>query len=125
MPSTTSRAPFTRFTTPGGKPTSSSISNTSFCDSGTRSLGLTTNVLPSTTACGRNQSGTMAGKLNGVIAANTPMRLADRLAVDAGRDVLEGGALHGGGDGARLVDVVDRAPHAAARLVERLAVLHA
>ena len=31
------------------------------------------NVLPLTTANGRNHSGTIAGKLNGVIAAQTPI----------------------------------------------------
>ena len=31
------------------------------------------NVLPQTTANGRNQSGTIAGKLNGAIAAQTPI----------------------------------------------------
>ena len=30
-------------------------------------------VLPQTTANGRNQSGTMAGKLNGAMAAATPI----------------------------------------------------
>ena len=42
-------------------------------DSGTCSDGLSTNVLPLTTANGRNQSGTIAGKLNGEIAAHTPI----------------------------------------------------
>ena len=42
------------------------------CDSGTCSDGFSTNVLPQTTANGRNQSGTIAGKLNGAIAAQTP-----------------------------------------------------
>ena len=70
--STASFAPWTRFTTPSGKPASCSSSNMRICDSGTRSLGLTMNVLPQATACGRNHIGTMAGKLNGVMAANTP-----------------------------------------------------
>ena len=48
-------------------------SNNRTCESGTRSLGLTMKVLPHATACGRNHIGTMAGKLNGVIAANTPI----------------------------------------------------
>ena len=42
------------------------------CDSGTRSDGFSTNVLPDTRANGRNQSGTIAGKLKGVIAPTTP-----------------------------------------------------
>ena len=35
--------------------------------------GLTIKQWPGTTAKGRNQSGTIAGKLNGVIAATTPI----------------------------------------------------
>ena len=54
------------------------------CDSGTCSDGFRTNVLPHTTANGRNQSGTIAGKLNGAIAAHDADRLAHHLAVDAG-----------------------------------------
>ena len=40
--------------------------------SGTCSEGLSTNVLPHAIANGRNQNGTIAGKLNGTIAAHTP-----------------------------------------------------
>ena len=40
--------------------------------SGTCSEGLSTNVFPHPIANGRNQNGTMAGKLNGTIAAHTP-----------------------------------------------------
>ena len=43
------------------------------CESGTCSDGLSTNVLPQATAKGRNQSGTIAGKLNGAMAAHTPI----------------------------------------------------
>jgi hypothetical protein len=39
---------------------------------GTCSDGLTMMQLPVVTANGRNQSGTIAGKLNGAIAATTP-----------------------------------------------------
>ena len=48
------------------------ISKTSSCVSGTCSLGLRMNVLPHAMANGRNHMGTMAGKLNGTIAAHTP-----------------------------------------------------
>ena len=44
-----------------------------FTDSGTCSDGFRTKVLPPTTANGRNQSGTIAGKLKGAIAAHTPI----------------------------------------------------
>ena len=40
--------------------------------SGTCSDGLSTNVLPHAITKGRNQNGTIAGKLNGTIAAHTP-----------------------------------------------------
>ena len=40
--------------------------------SGTCSDGLSTNVFPHAIANGRNQNGTIAGKLNGTIAAHTP-----------------------------------------------------
>ena len=42
------------------------------CESGTCSDGFRMNVLPHATANGRNQSGTIAGKLNGAITAQTP-----------------------------------------------------
>ena len=72
IPSTTSRPPLTRLTTPAGSPSASSSSNAICCVSGTCSDGLSTNVLPQAIANGRNQNGTIAGKLNGTIAAHTP-----------------------------------------------------
>ena len=93
------------------------------CDSGTCSDGFRTNVLPVTMANGRNHIGTIAGKLNGAIAAHDAERLADDVAVDAGGDVLEAEALHQRRRAARDLDALDAAAHAAARLVERLAVL--
>ena len=72
MPSTISRPPLTRFTTPGGRPRPSITSNAICCVIGTCSEGLSTNVLPQPIANGRNQNGTIAGKLNGTIAAHTP-----------------------------------------------------
>ncbi len=72
IPSTTSRPPLTRFTTPGGSSSESSTSKASCCVSGTCSDGFSTKVLPHPIANGRNQKGTIAGKLNGTIAAHTP-----------------------------------------------------
>ena len=72
MPSTTSRPPLTRFTTPAGRPSASSSSNAICCVIGTCSDGFSTNVLPQAIANGRNQNGTIAGKLKGTIAAHTP-----------------------------------------------------
>ena len=42
------------------------------CESGTCSDGFSTNVLPVAIANGMNHIGTIAGKLNGAIAATTP-----------------------------------------------------
>ena len=72
MPSTTSRPPLTRLTTPGGSPRPSSTSKAICWVSGTCSEGLSTKVLPQPIAKGRNQKGTIAGKLKGTIAAHTP-----------------------------------------------------
>src|ERR1043166_8218332 len=75
--STTSLPPLTRLTTPFGKPAFSMSWKILRCDSGTCSDGFNTKVLPVATAYGRNHSGTIGGKLNGVMAANTPMGWRD------------------------------------------------
>ena len=67
-----SRAPFTRFTTPGGKPACSSSWKTSCIVSGTFSDGLTITGLPQASAYGMNQNGIIPGKLNGQMTALTP-----------------------------------------------------
>src|SRR5207247_10117281 len=69
---TTSLAPWTRLSTPAGIPASCTSSRMRVDENGTCSLGLSTNVLPVAIAYGQNQQGTIAGKLNGVIAAKTP-----------------------------------------------------
>ncbi len=43
-----------------------------FAADGSFSLGLSTTVLPQAMAFGTNQSGTMAGKLNGEMTPTTP-----------------------------------------------------
>ncbi len=55
---------------------------------GSRSEGFRMKVLPATSAIGNIHIGTMAGKLNGVMPATTPERLADRPAIDIGADIL-------------------------------------
>ena len=65
--------PFTMFTTPFGNPIFSSNSNARFIVSGTRSEPFSTNVFPVAIAYGKNQKGIIAGKLNAVIAATTPI----------------------------------------------------
>ena len=62
----------TRFTTPGGNSNPCSSSNAICWVSGTCSDGFKTNVFPHAIANGKNQNGTIAGKLNGTIAAHTP-----------------------------------------------------
>ncbi len=57
---------------PGGRPSASSSSNASCWVIGTCSEGLRTKAFPHAIANGRNQNGTIAGKLNGTIAAHTP-----------------------------------------------------
>src|SRR5437763_13179520 len=104
MPSTTSLDPLTRFTTPGGRPSPSSTSNAICWVSGTCSEGLRMNVLPQAIANGRNQNGTIAGKLNGTIAAHTPTgwRIVSQSTL---RDTfLEASALHRRGHGTGTLD---------------------
>ncbi len=64
--------PWTRLTTPGGSPASATSSTSLIAVSGTFSDGLRTNALPQATAIGSIQSGTIAGKLNGVMPTHTP-----------------------------------------------------
>ena len=70
--STHSRPPWTTLRTPLGSPAFSRSSARRRAVSGTFSLGLRTNVLPQAIASGNIHSGTIAGKLNGVIPAQTP-----------------------------------------------------
>ena len=60
------------FRTPSGRPDSISSSPSRTAESGTFSEGFRTNVLPQASATGIIQSGTITGKLNGVIPAQTP-----------------------------------------------------
>ena len=73
MAFTTSRAPLTMLTTPGGSFSSSSSSKRRCCEKGTCSLGLTTTVLPLAIAYGKNQNGTIDGKLYGAMIPKTPI----------------------------------------------------
>ena len=70
--STASLSPLITLNTPSGRPASfRSAARTSDAE-GSRSEGLRTNVLPQTIAIGNIHSGTIAGKLNGVMPATTP-----------------------------------------------------
>ena len=70
--STATLSPCTTLKTPSGSPASAQISATRLDTDGSRSLGLSTKVLPQAIATGCIHIGTMAGKLNGVIPATTP-----------------------------------------------------
>ena len=70
--STASLSPLTTLSTPGGRPASSASCASSRVEEGVFSDGLSTKVLPQTTASGHIHSGTMAGKLKGVMPATTP-----------------------------------------------------
>src|SRR2546422_129028 len=70
--STASLSPCITFNTPSGKPACWNNSANFIEADGTFSEGFSTKVLPHAMATGNIQSGTIAGKLNGVIPAHTP-----------------------------------------------------
>src|SRR3954453_16301433 len=70
--STASLSPLTTLKTPGGRPASSSSSAMRNPADGSRSEGFSTNVLPQASATGNIHIGTITGKLNGVMPAQTP-----------------------------------------------------
>ena len=70
--STATLSPWTTLNTPSGKPASAQSSASSIDADGSFSDGFRMNVLPHAIAFGHIQSGTMAGKLNGVMPAMTP-----------------------------------------------------
>src|SRR5881396_316242 len=70
--STESFAPWTTLNTPSGSPDSVRSSAIRMAESGVRCDGLCTNVFPHTMASGIIHSGTMLGKLKGVMPATTP-----------------------------------------------------
>ena len=83
-----------------------------------------TTVLPQAIAYGRNQNGIIPGKLNGAMIAHTPSGWRIIISSMPGGDVFGVVALNEDRRAARDLDVLDRAPHLAARLRERLAALH-
>ena len=70
--STASLSPCTTLNAPAGSPASASSSAIRSASVGSRSEGFSTNVLPHASATGYIHIGTMHGKLNGVIPAQTP-----------------------------------------------------
>ena len=106
-----------------GRPAFSSSSTIRTAVSGTFSLGFRTKVLPQASALGNIHSGTIAGKLNGVIPAQTPRGWSEGFTVDAAGEVLERVAEEQGGDAAGVLDVFESPEDAAAGFGEGLAVL--
>jgi hypothetical protein len=70
--STASLSPCSTVNTPSGSPASCHSSASRSDADGSFSDGLSTNALPHAIALAHIHSGTMAGKLNGVIPATTP-----------------------------------------------------
>src|SRR5512140_3267227 len=70
--STAALSPWTTLSTPSGSPASLKSSAIRTEADGTFSEGFSTNVLPQAIDTGNIQSGTITGKLNGVIPAHTP-----------------------------------------------------
>ena len=70
--STATRSPCTTEKTPSGSPAAFHIRASKSDADGSRSDGLSTNALPVAMAIGDIHSGTIAGKLNGVMPATTP-----------------------------------------------------
>ena len=72
MASTASLSPCTTLNTPSGRPASASSSARRMLGEGSCSDGLRMKALPHASATGAIHSGTMTGKLNGVMPATTP-----------------------------------------------------
>ena len=111
------------FSTPLGSPAFSSSFAILMAVSGTFSLGLSTNVLPQAMAMGYIHSGTIAGKLNGVMPTQTPSgwRMASQSMPRAMFSSTS--PISNDGTPQRELDHLDAALHVAARFDQRLAVL--
>jgi hypothetical protein len=96
--------------TPRGMPACSSSRAIIIAVSGTFSLGLSTNVFPHASATGYIQSGTIAGKLNGVMPTQTPSGWRMVSQSIAARDVLDALAGEQRRHAARELDHLDPAP---------------
>ena len=117
--STASLSPWTTLKTPSGSPASAHSSARISDAEGSRSLGLSTKVLPQAIATGNIHIGTIAGKLNGVMPTHDAERLPERVQVDARRDLGGEVALEQLRDAAGELD--DLAARAAPRRARRRA----
>ena len=106
-----------------GRPASANSSASRTGTDGSRSLGLRMNALPHASAGPAFHSGIIAGKLNGVMPATTPERLAQRVHVDAPAGALGVLTLEQMRDPDRELDHLDAALNIAAGVGEGLTVL--
>src|SRR3954463_11977329 len=74
-PSTATLSPCRTLNTPSGRPASVKGAGSQWAADGSFSEGFSTTVLPAAIAIGKNHSGTMAGKLNGLMMPTTPTGL--------------------------------------------------
>ena len=121
--STATLSPWTTLKTPSGRPASAYSSAMKFDADGSRSDGLSTNVLPVAIAIGCIHIGTITGKLNGVIPAQTPSGWRKRERVDAGGDLVGVLALEQLRDAARELGDLHAADDLALGVLDDLAVL--
>ena len=121
--STASLSPCTTLKTPSGSPASLSSRAISIDADGSFSLGLSTKVLPHASATGNIHSGTIAGKVERRDAGDDAERLAHRIAVDAGADLLGVFALQQLRNAGRELDHLEAALHLALRVRQHLPVL--
>ena len=118
-----SPSPWTTLKTPSGSPDSTSSSPSRTAESGTFSEGLSTNVFPHVIATGNIQSGTITGKLNGVIPTHTPSGWRIVSQSTCAGDIGERLAHEQAGDSAGEFDHFDSALNRRPRLGDCFAVL--
>ena len=121
--STATRSPWTTLNTPSGRPASASSSARRMLGEGSCSDGLRMKALPHASATGAIHSGTMTGKLNGVMPATTPSGIrieCESTPPDTCGVML---ALEQLAEAAGELDHLEPARDLAARVVEHLAVL--
>ena len=109
--------------TPAGSPASAHSSAIQFAADGSFSLGLSTTALPATIAIGKNQHGTIAGKLNGLMIATTPSGWRIEVTSTRADDALGEVALQQLRHPARELHDLEPARDLAHRVAQHLAVL--
>ena len=122
-PSTATRSPCSTEKTPSGSPASFHSRASRSDDEGSRSDGLSTNALPVAMAIGAIHSGTIAGKLNGVMPATTPSGSRNENTSTPRRGLVGVLALEQLRDAARVLDHLEPATHLTERVRDDLAVL--